>query len=312
MAIRMKSSNESYLVIGLMSGTSMDGVDAALIKSNGVDYVESGLGITVPYSKAFRASLTKVIASGEYDQALEKELTEYHVKAVFSLLEQAKLSKEAIDLIGFHGHTVLHRPEEGLTKQIGNASYLSQKTGIHVVYDFRSQDVLAGGQGAPLVPVYHKALMHHHVPSFPVAIVNIGGVANVTYIDQDTLIAFDTGPGNAMIDDKVLHALGQPYDVSGDIAARGAIHQDVLNQYLQHPFFKQPPPKSMDRNHFHTIRPLKSMSIEDEISTLTALTATSIAMSASFFPKSPRFWYVTGGGRKNDTILYMLQQQLDF
>jgi anhydro-N-acetylmuramic acid kinase len=236
---------------------------------------------------------------------LVKELTKRHADAVTSLLEKTGYTAQDIDYIGFHGHTIEHAPFERRTVQIGDAGLLARLTGIDVVYDFRSNDVLAGGQGAPLVPLYHQALARNWQK--PVVFVNIGGVANVTYSDDDVLLAFDTGTGNALLNDWMQQKTGQAFDNKGETARRGQVNTEIPRSLLQHPFFMSKPPKSLDRNAF-SLEGVKNLSLEDGAATLTHFTAQSIALSKQFFPKEPVQWVVVGGGRHNDFLLETLQQ----
>ena len=218
--------------------------------------------------------------------------------------------KNSVDLIGFHGHTIDHRPHEGVTTQIGDGKLLSQLTGISVVNDFRSEDVRKGGQGAPLVPIYHKALFENEEK--PVAIVNIGGVANVTWIgkNEEELLAFDTGPGNALIDDLIKAKTGNNFDKGGNIAKSGKVNAKILNEFMENDFFTKKPPKSLDRNHFTPISKNNGISTEDAAATYAAFTAKSIAISANFFPSKPSKWVIAGGGRYNMAIMDALKNSL--
>ena len=235
---------------------------------------------------------------------VERALTEAHADAVRLLIERHDLT--GIDLIGFHGHTILHEPQNRRTWQLGDSALLAKLTGIDVVGDFRVADVAAGGQGAPFVPAYHAALAH--ALERPLAIVNIGGVANVTWIGigEGKLRAFDTGPGNALIDDWVLKHTGQNADYDGALAAAGTVDKALVKRALAHPYFQRKPPKSLDRDEFAAFRP-EGLSLEDGAATLTAITALSIAMSRAHFPQQEaRRWLVTGGGRHNPTLMQML------
>jgi anhydro-N-acetylmuramic acid kinase len=219
------------------------------------------------------------------------------------------MTREAIDVVGFHGQTVIHRPEQHLTIQLGDGALLAELIGLPVVFDLRGADVAAGGQGAPLVPVYHRALVSA-LGRLPVAVVNIGGVANVTWTGTGgELFAFDTGPGNALIDDWMLKRTGQAFDDNGTIARRGSVHADVLTLCLSHDYFAKPPPKSLDRNAF-VWDAVQWMSVEDGAATLTAFTAAAIARSAEHFPAPPELWVICGGGRHNPLLMDMLTQRL--
>ncbi len=208
-----------------------------------------------------------------------------------------------IDVIGFHGHTLVHRPERHFTRQLGDGDRLAHALGVDTVYDFRSNDVAAGGEGAPFAPVYHRALARGTAQ--PAVFVNIGGVSNVTYVDGDEMLAFDTGPGNALVDDWVHAYTGARYDANGALAARGHVHEAVLQQLLDNPYFARKPPKSLDRLDF-SAAPVEGLSLEDGAATLTAFTAHAIARGAGHFPRPPAQWLVTGGGRHNRTLMQML------
>ena len=302
--------NQPIWALGLMSGTSLDGVDAALLRTDGTRILEFGESLTHAYSDADRAQLFDCISGKGDIPTATQMLTERHIEAVESLLAQSSIPRAEIKLIGFHGQTILHAPERGITQQIGDAALLAERTRIPVIADFRSRDVAAGGQGAPLVPLYHAALAAN-LPH-PVVIVNIGGVANITYIDGDTIIACDTGPGNAPIDDWVRRHTGIPYDVDGKIAAAIAPNEAVIAQLLAHPFFAAPPPKSLDRNGLaRFIAPhIEPLELGEGASTLTEFTAASIAAIAKHLPATPKQWLITGGGRRNPTLLNSLNKHL--
>ena len=306
--------------IGLMSGTSMDGIDVAFVETDGENALVRGPGLTLPYNPADRRILAHAMAAAqgckhrdERPEALaiaEELVSRMHGAAVSAFLAQYGLERASIDVIGFHGQTVLHRPEAGLTLQLGDGKRLAEMTGIAVVYDLRAADVAAGGQGAPLVPIYHQALVAK-LPQRPVAIVNIGGVANVTFVGRNgDLLAFDTGPGNALIDDWMMRRDGVRFDNHGDEAAKGAVNTDVLRLCLSHAFFSASPPKSLDRNAF-IWDVVEWMTTPDGAATLTAFTAEAIAKSREHFPEQPELWIVCGGGRRNKTLMSMLAGRVE-
>ncbi len=298
--------------LGLMSGTSMDGVDVASIETDGENELARGPSMTWSYDEAERALLAAALRDAREigDRAArpgclaraERMVTEKHARAVESFLAARGLATETLDVIGFHGQTVLHRPGEALTVQIGRGEDLARLAGVPVVHDLRAADVAAGGQGAPLAPVYHRALVAKR-PERPIAVLNIGGVANVTWIGADgRLIAFDTGPGNALLDDWTRKTIGAAYDKDGQLGARGRVHERALQLFLTHGFFGRPPPKSLDRNAF-TADLLEGLSAEDGAATLAAFTAEGIARAREHFPEEPKLWIVCGGGRKNRTLM---------
>jgi anhydro-N-acetylmuramic acid kinase len=307
--------------IGLMSGTSLDGVDVALIETDGKRVQSFGPSGYRPYTPAerilLRQALTEATNLSQRDarpgilREAERAVTIAHAEAVAAFTAQNRISQGDVDIVGFHGQTVLHRPAEKMTVQIGDAAALAKAIHIPVMHDFRAADVAAGGQGAPFVPVYHRALAQSLEREGPIAVVNIGGVSNITYIDgTDTLIACDTGPGNALLDDHMLRTMGQPFDCEGRMAAQGAIDVAWVMRALQDPFFALPPPKSLDRNDFASLK-LPAMTAADGAATLTAFTVEAIARIAPLLPKQPRSWIVAGGGARNLTMLRMLRERLD-
>ncbi len=310
---------KALTAIGMMSGTSMDGVDAALIETDGSDIRALGPTVSRPYTagerKALVAALEAATALTDRDSrpgavaAAERIVTEAHAETVERLLRDLGRAPETIDLIGFHGQTVLHRPEQRLTIQIGDGQALADRLGIDVVCDFRGRDVAAGGQGAPFVPVYHRALAGRDRLDLPIVVVNLGGVGNVTFIGKGDPLAFDTGPGNALIDDWVHQRTGEPYDADGRLAAAGTVDAAVLSELLDNPYFSEAPPKSLDRNDF-SIAPVAGLSLEDGAATLAAFTAATVTGAARWFPEPARQWIVVGGGVRNPTILGMLSERL--
>ena len=303
--------------LGLMSGTSLDGIDAALLRSDGEAWLEAGVFATYPYEPAFRDRLRAVLGPGKARDAVatvEHELTQLHVAAVRALLAEAGLSGDGpaaarVGLVGFHGHTVWHDPAAGRTRQIGDGALLAAETGIDVVCDFRNADMAAGGQGAPLAPLYHVALAA--ALEKPLAVLNLGGVANVTWIGaaEGAVLAFDTGPGNALIDDWVRAAAGRPFDQDGALARAGSVDQRALAALLDHPYFALPPPKSLDRDAFDPA-PVRELSPADGAATLTVFTAAAVASGLAQLPAPPRRWLVTGGGRHNPAIMAVLADRL--
>src|SRR5713101_9639285 len=241
----------------------------------------SGPSLTRPYDDALRARLRAALGGKGAVAEVERALTEAHGEAVRALIAQHSIA--GVDLIGFHGHTILHRPDEGRTWQLGDGALLAGLTGIDVVCDFRSADVAAGGEGAPLVPLFHAALAARLAK--PLAILNIGGVANVTWLgaEERAILAFDTGPGNAPIDDWALRHLGEPVDRGGALARSGRVDAARLAAFLAHPFFDRSPPKSLDRDDFAAFED-DGLAAADGAATLTAMTAAAVAMAAAHFP----------------------------
>lgn len=311
-----------YTVIGLMSGTSLDGVDAALIRTDGRDFVEPVSFLTISYTPNDRGKIRKCYGMKDAkDLSLTgpaELLTLRHAEAVKALLQYTGYEPQDIDLVGFHGQTIYHAPKDGVTIQIGDGDLLARETGINVIDDFRSNDVKTGGEGAPLAPLYHAARIKSAKIDLPAVILNIGGVANVTWIgaDETQIMAFDTGPGNALMDDWAKEKTGKPYDVDGTLAAAGKPSEALLKTWFDHPYFKRKPPKSMDRDQWdiaglgQLTQELNDLSAEDGAATLMHFTVESIVRSVAFMSERPKRWYACGGGRHNKALMNYLGQRL--
>lgn len=306
--------------IGLMSGTSLDGVDVALVETDGERIERLGPTGYRPYSYTERDFLHGALSDalqvsvrtdrpGRSREA-EEMVTRLHAEAVESFLRDEGLAPDAVDVVGFHGQTVLHRPGSRLTVQLGDGPALARRLRIPVVYDLRAADMERGGQGAPLVPVFHRALSDMAELERPVAIVNLGGVANVTFVGSDGgLVAFDAGPGNALIDDWMRERTGRGFDEDGRHAAQGRPDEELLAWLLEHPFFRKAPPKSLDRNWF-SHRLVGHHAIEDGAATLTAFTARAVARALEFAPEQPRQWILAGGGTRNRELLRLIAENV--
>ena len=301
------------LAIGLMSGTSLDGIDAALIETDGQAVTRPIAFRGEPYSDVARAQLAEATTLAlTFDRprasppivAAAELINRTHTLAVHKLLGEVQVPAADIAVIGFHGQTIAHRPDRGWTWQIGDGAALAAATGITTVSDMRSADVAAGGQGAPLLPIYHAALVAGL--DKPVAVLNLGGVGNLTYVGEDgALVAFDTGPANGLIDSWIEAETGARYDKGGALAASGRVDETVLTAMLDHPYFAAPPPKSLDRNDF-TIQPARGLAAADGAATLTAFTAASVVEGIDRLPTRPARLLVVGGGRHNSTMLAMI------
>ena len=291
----------------------MDGIDAAVLTMDGDGSLVQGAAFSQPYDLATKTAIRGVLGGGagqaEID-AVGQTLTRQHAEAVNALLHQSGLAPGNITVVGFHGHTIQHLPQQRRTWQIGDGALLAALTGIDVVDDFRGRDVAAGGQGAPLAPLYHRALATA-LPK-PLAVLNIGGVANVTWIGHDDqMLAFDTGPGNALIDDWVRRCGRGEMDQGGRLAGQGGIDNAALSTLLANSYFDQVPPKSLDRDDFYL--PLDAeWSAEDGAATLTAFTAQSVARARAHMPQAPLRWLVCGGGRHNPALMGALDEALGF
>ncbi|MEO1194100.1 MAG: anhydro-N-acetylmuramic acid kinase [Pseudomonadota bacterium] len=296
-------------IVGLMSGTSLDGVDAALLRSDGERIEAVGPSVTRTYDPAFRESLRGTLGGKGDVSAVEAAMTDRTAEIVEELLQEAGLTTRDITLVGFHGQTILHAPEEQRTWQIGDGARLATRLGLPVVNDFRSADMAAGGEGAPFAPAYHRALAAGL--ERPLAVLNLGGVANITWIgsgDED-LVAGDCGPASALLDDWMLARTGQPYDEDGRLAASASPRQDLVAKALAHPFFARPFPKSLDRDAF-ALPGLEALETAVGAATLTAFTVAAVAAALPHLPSRPARWLVTGGGRHNATMMAGLREAL--
>jgi anhydro-N-acetylmuramic acid kinase len=305
-----------------MSGTSMDGIDVALIDTDGEAIAAFGPASEFPYSPAERQLLKEAMESARGvkrrdDRSgvlaiAERMLTAKHADCVKAFAAAHAIDLSGVDVAGFHGQTVIHRPEQRLTLQLGDGQALSAALGIPVVYDFRAADVEEGGQGAPLVPVYHRALALHAKLPLPAAFINIGGISNLTFVPADPeggLLAFDAGPGNCLLDDWALRHTGEPLDRDARLALSGTVNGRALAGLIGHPFFKAPPPKSLDRGTF-TLEQVEGLSAADGAATLTAFTVAALAAAARVLPEQPKIWVVCGGGAKNPHMMEGLRRVL--
>jgi anhydro-N-acetylmuramic acid kinase len=297
--------SSSFLhALGLMSGTSVDGVDVALIETDGERLASFGPVLTVPYADDVRRLIRAAFGAeqpNDVTAAAEQAVTEAHLDAVRRWSQETGTALSTVDVVGFHGQTVTHRPEKHFTWQIGDGAALAKALGVRVVNDLRGADVLAGGQGAPLVPIYHAALVRD-LPR-PLAVLNIGGVANVTWIGaDDTLLAFDTGPGNGPIDDWCAKRAGVRFDKDGALAGSGKVDRPRLERFSEHRYFARKPPKSLDRGDFGDSW-ADGLSAADGAATLTYGTARAIALAARHFPAPVTQWVIAGGGARNPTLL---------
>lgn len=303
----------------------MDGIDVALLRSDGMASVKRGPNMFVPYNDDIRVRITAGLNDaslinkreerpGKLD-TLEQEITEHHINAVIRFLETNQILASDVDVVGFHGQTVLHRPQDGLTVQLGNGQELANAIGIAVVYEMRANDMEHGGQGAPLVPAYHRALTNSMRNELqiekPLAFVNIGGISNVTFVGKnDELIAFDSGPGNTLIDQWVQQKTDKSFDEGGEIASAGKIINSICDDYLSHVYFGLSIPKSLDRNDFAPLRD-ESVSVADGARSLSHITAKSIMRSSEHFSENPKTWIICGGGTLNKVIMSDLRELAD-
>ena len=321
----MMAENKIYTAIGLMSGTSLDGIDVALLKTDGESAIEQGATLSHRYTRdakiwiqrAIKAALEGRREAHEIAKAID-EVTQEHINAVRKFFDKNYLGKEDIDIIGFHGQTILHRPpqgggEVGFTWQIGSGSILAEELGIDVIADFRANDMRQGGEGAPFAPVYHAQLVREMQRDHPVGVLNLGGVANITWVPESCnplhMVAFDCGPGNGLIDEWVETKTGEAMDQDGAYAKAGTVDEQALQLLLLNRYLKRPAPKSLDRYDFK-IGPVKDLSLEDGAATLTAFTAAAVEKSVDLLPQAPGEWVAVGGGAHNPVLMAELEKRL--
>lgn len=298
----------------------MDGIDAALIKTDGETIEHFGPTCSSVFKPAQQALLMAAVevartmknrhARPAVMAEAEEFITTAHSEVVVELMSRENLASDDIDVIGFHGQTVFHKPEAGVTIQLGDGARLASLTGIDVVCDFRAADMAAGGQGAPFAPVFHRAMLQYSGSEGASVCVNIGGLSNITWISESgEMIAFDTGPGNVLLDAWCQRHLNQPFDRDGMLSSSGTVNEGILKQLLDNPWFRKPPPKSLDKTDFD-LGDLDRLSAGDGAATLAAFTAQTIASSLLHMPKTPKKWIISGGGRHNCAIMRELRLRI--
>lgn len=303
--------NKNFYSLGLMSGTSLDGIDASIIKSDGEQFIEFIDDLYLKYDDKLKIKIRKItdLCSSKDDfkrfskeiKRLEKEITMKHVKACKLIIKKNKNIK--IDLIGFHGQTIIHKPEKNFSVQIGDYKLLSKLTKIAVVSNFRKNDILNGGQGAPLTPIFHKLILKKINKSLPSAIINIGGISNITYLDNyDKLISFDTGPGNYLIDTWVKANTKKEFDNKGLLAQKGKPNNNIITSYLKDEYYKKKYPKSLDTKNFD-LKKINKLNFKDGCATLSMLTVKTISLAVKSFNNFINPIIISGGGRKNKFII---------
>lgn len=290
-----------------MSGTSLDGVDAAILETDGLRVHGFGKTAFRAYSTDERAVLRAALGTWPGDAGLYAAQEVIHRAHIAAL----KALDAPFDLIGFHGQTLAHDPDQGRTHQLGDGAVLARAFACPVVWDFRSNDMRMGGQGAPLAPFYHFALAKHIGATAPLAFLNLGGVGNITYVDpsrdrpdqEGALLAFDTGPANAPMDD-LMAQTGQGYDANGALAATGGVDQGFVDLVMGQGYFLKIPPKSLDRDTFaQVLSEARMMPLADGLASLAEVSARSVAEGLMHLPKPVRQILVCGGGRKNGYLM---------
>ena len=309
----MATMTGSHLTaLGLMSAASMSGIEAAIVETDGLAGARTGPWVSVPYDPTLRRRLATVVADADRATAnqlitLTRDITDAHAAAVETFLARRFIDPGRIDVVGFHGHTVSHRPEAGITRQIGDGARLAERLGIDVVTDFRSADVAAGGRGEPLAPLFLAALTQG-LPR-PIAVLDLGAVGTITFVDGETILAFDAGPANAPIDAWVARHAKQPFDAGGQLAAAGMVQEEALATLLDHPYFDAAPPKWVDLSAIPT-DPVAALAPADGAATLTMFAVEAVVRAVEHLPAPPVRWLVAGGGRHNGMMMALLRARL--
>ena len=301
-------------IIGLMTGTSVDGIDISLVRTNGLNLKRLKKNYFYKYSKETKSFLMEMLSEDininlKRKQYLDEFITNEHYLALkdLNIIQMA-------DIIGFHGQTIFHDPVNKTSIQLGDPIKLAKMFNKNVIFDFRSKDLELGGQGAPLAPIYHQFIIEEFDLRLPSCILNIGGVSNLTYWDGNKLIGFDTGPGNALMDNYMSIISDKYFDKSGTLASKGTPNKKLVKKFLNHDFFKIPPPKSLDKHSFiHIYNELlkKNHSNADFMATLAELTIESIVSSLKFLPHKVNSVLITGGGYRNTHIMKRLKENLN-
>ena len=310
--------DNSFIALGLMSGTSLDGIDASIIKSDGENNLDIIDNKYFNYPEEFRKRLSSFILNinnradieeniSSY-KSLERDLTLYHSKISKKIISENKLN---IQLIGFHGQTIIHKPKDGYSIQMGDANLLSQELKEKVIYNFRANDIKNNGEGAPLTPIYHKLLINKFKINKPTLILNIGGISNYTYCFNDTLAAKDIGPGNVLMDEYLKKTKGLDYDKNGDIASSGNINKDIINQFYEHEFYNVQEKHSFDRKEFD-FSFVKGLEFEDAVATLTYFTALIISQNIKKNFDNEIEIILCGGGRRNLALVNHIKKLLKY
>ncbi len=319
----LAEKNKIITAVGMISGTSLDGIDASIIKSDGETVERTGKVFHRPYKREEQELLKEALAEARKEgrpttdnrliNKAEALVSKLHSAVVNNLLAESRLAHEDIDIVGFHGQTILHGPDEGWTWQIGDGAKLARSLGIPVVNDLRSNDMAHGGEGAPLACIYHHVVASQNDVDYPIAMLNMGGVGNITWIggpDPEKMLAFDTGPANALLDDLVRRHTDLPYDRGGEISAKGMVDREMVSRWMQNPYFKQPIPKSLDRDEFN-VDAVNALPLEDGAATLCAFSVECVRVAEEMCPAPVKHWYVCGGGAHNPVIMSMLSDALD-
>ena len=296
-----------------MTGTSMDGIDISLVKTNGLGLKRLNRNYFYEYNSKTKKTLTSILKEDLNFNLKRKDYLDDFITNEHYLALKSLDILSSCDLVGFHGQTLYHEPYNKISVQLGNPKKLAQMLNKNVVFDLRSKDLSLGGQGAPIAPIYHKFIIETLDIELPCCFLNIGGISNLTYWDGETLIGFDTGPGNALMDDFMFHKLNKNYDKDGILASNGIPIKEEITEFLKFDFFKKPPPKSLDRQSFLNLYNElvnKNYSANNIMATLAELTVETIVTSLELLPKKVKNIIITGGGYRNIHLMGRLKDKL--
>jgi len=312
------NTSKKYKVIGIMSGTSIDGVDFSFLETNGTNYAKVISGTSYKYNIDYKLKIKKFINKLQKNlntslQKIDDIVSKKFLKMTKKFFKEFKINPNKIDYIGFSGQTVLHLPNKKISIQLGSGKFLAEKLKINIISNFRQNDIIKGGQGAPIASFYNQYLIKKINKNF--AFVNIGGISNICYATKKNIIAFDLGPGNALIDDYALKKINKNYDNNGNISKKGNLNKKILDFFIKNSFFKKNYPKSLDRNHFNLfLKKVDKLSNEDAMHTLSMMTVYCIKFGIKLLKKNNIIIdgiVLTGGGRKNTFILNKLKEILN-
>ena len=295
-----------------MSGTSIDGIDFSYLETNGTNYVKVISGISYEYNIKYISKVKEFIRKIHIDNSLSSKKMDLLISRQFlymtnKFINEFKIDKSKIDYIGLSGQTIFHKPDKKISFQLGSGKFLSKHLNIKVISNFRQNDILNGGQGAPIGAFYNQYLTKKL--NMKMAFINIGGIANICYSCEEKIIAFDVGPGNSLIDDFMWLRLKKKFDKNGNLSFKGKLNKKIINEFLKDDFFNKKYPKSLDREYFyHFIEKTKFLSNEDGVHTLSMLTVLSIIKGINLLNENFNQIVLTGGGRNNSFICYKLKE----
>ena len=316
-------NSKNFFSLGLMSGTSADGIDIALLETDGKNKIRLGPNDYYPFSKSFTKKIKSIFSkkinfkklkNKKRIDEIEDDFTKLNFLIIKKFLKKNKISRKSIHAIGFHGQTISHNPSKGYSWQIGDSQKLANLLKIKVIGNFRQNDIDHKGQGAPLTPIFHYYLTKRIKKK--ICFINLVGISNISYFNHklkenlNNILAFDPGPCCSLIDDWVTMKSDKKFDNKGLIAKKGNVNDKIVKNFLKNPYFLITPPKSLDRSFF-SLKKLKNLTLEDGAATLNEIIAESLLLSFNYLPKFPEFCILSGGGRKNDFLINLIKKKIN-